>query len=75
MFVCMFAIGARTVGAAGLKFGMELGFSPGEVIANVWAGWTSPPDRGRPKSASGGPRSPNRAFLGKLYKTKVEEHP
>ena len=28
MYVCMFAIGARTFGARGLKFGPELGFHP-----------------------------------------------
>ena len=75
MFVRMFAIGARTIGAMGLKFGTELGFKPWEVIANVWAGRTSPPGRGRPKSASGGPCSPNRPLLGKLILKKVEEHP
>ena len=75
MFVRMFAIGARTVGATELKFGMELGLYPEKVLAKVRAGRTPPPGRGRPKSASGGPCSPNRAFLGKLYKTKVEEHP
>ena len=69
----MFAIGTHTVGARELKFGTEKGFYPDMVLANVWAGRTSPPGRGRPKSASGGPCSPNRAFLGKLYKTKVEE--
>ena len=33
------------------------------------------PGRGRSMSASGGPCSPDGAFLRKLYKTKVEEHP
>ena len=75
MFVRMFAIGARTVGATELKFGMELGLYPEKVLAKVRAGRTPPPGRGRSKSASGGPCSPNHAFLGKLYKTKVEEHP
>ena len=31
--------------------------------------------RGWPRSASGGPPSPHRAFLRKLYKTKVGERP
>ena len=75
MFVRMFAIGARTVRATELKFGMELGLYPEKVLAKVRAGRTPPPGRGRSKSASGGPCSPNHAFLGKLYKTKVEEHP
>ena len=75
MYVCMFSIGTRTVGATGLKFGMELGFNPRKVLANVWAGWTPLPGRGMPRSASGGPPSPNRAFPGKLYKIKVEGHP
>ena len=33
------------------------------------------PWAGRPNSASGGPGSPNGAFLGKLNRTKVEECP
>ena len=32
LFICMFAIGARTVGARGLKFGTELGFHPESVL-------------------------------------------
>ena len=32
MCVCMFAIGARTVGATELKFGTELGFHPESVF-------------------------------------------
>ena len=74
MHVCTYVC-ARTIGAMGLKFGTELGFKPWEVIANVWASRTSPPGRGRPKSASGGPCSPNRPLLGKLILKKVEEHP
>ena len=31
MYACMFAIGAGTVGAMGLKFGMELEFHPKSV--------------------------------------------
>ena len=69
MFEWMFAIGARTFEA------MEMGFHPWKVLVNVRTGRTSPPGRGRPKSASGGTYSQNRAFLGKLYKTKVHEHP
>ena len=52
--------------------------------AEIWHGGPHPPRkgqrvcldplRGRSKSASGGPWSPNGAFLGKLYRTKVEEH-
>ena len=49
----MFAIGACTFGARGLKFGKELGFYPGEVIAYVRTGRTSPPGWRGPKSASG----------------------
>ena len=30
--VCMFAMGARTLGARGLKFGTELGFHPESVF-------------------------------------------
>ena len=61
------------------SYGAEIwhraGMPPREGLAKIWAGRTPPPGRGRPKSASGGPCSPNCAFLGKLYKTKVEEHP
>ena len=32
MYVCMFAIGARTVEAAGLKFGTEMGTHPESVF-------------------------------------------
>ena len=74
MFVRMFAIGARTVGATELKFGMELGLYPEKVLAKVRAGRTPPPGRGRPKSASGGPCSLISVFLGKLYNRKVLEH-
>ena len=73
--VCMFAIGARIFEATELEFGMEKGFHPGKVLALVWANRTSPPGQGRPISASGGLCSPNSAFQGQLYKTKVEEHP
>ena len=38
--MCVFAIGARTVGATGLKFGTDLGFHPEMVIVNIQA---SPP--------------------------------
>ena len=75
MCVCMFAIGTRAVGARGLKFGTELGFHPKSVFAQVRTGRTSPPGRGSLKSGSGGPCSRHRGFLGKLHKTKVEEHP
>ena len=71
----MFAIGARTVGATELKFGTEKGLYPEMVLSNILADRTSLPGRGRPKSTSGGPCSPNQAFLGKLSQTKVEEHP
>ena len=53
---------------------MEDRIHHGKVNAYVWTRCPPPPGRGRPKSASGGPCSPNGAFLGKLYKTKVEEH-
>ena len=32
LFICMFAIGARTVGARGLKFGTEMGSHPESVF-------------------------------------------
>ena len=32
MYVCMFAIGARTVGPRELKFSTEVGFHPGSVF-------------------------------------------
>ena len=75
MYVCMFAIGARTAGPRELKFGTEVGFHHGSFIGKVWTGRAPPPGRGWPQSASGGPPSPNRAFPRKLYKSKVGEHP
>ena len=44
--VCMFAVGARTVGAATLKFGTELRFHPRNVLANVQASHPHPPSGG-----------------------------
>ena len=38
MCVCMFAIGARTVRATGLKFGTELEFHPESVFGYGLAG-------------------------------------
>ena len=42
MYVCMylyvFAIDAHAVMTTEEKFGMELGFHPEKVIANIWAG-------------------------------------
>src|SRR5574343_45520 len=75
LFVCVFAIGGRTVGPIGLKFCTEVAFHPGSVIGYVPTGRPPPPGRGWPRSASRGPCSPNRAFLGKLCKTKVGERP
>ena len=46
MHVCMFAIGARTVGARELKFSTELGSHPESVFGKVWIGQTPPPGRG-----------------------------
>ena len=66
LFVCMFAIGARTVDPTGPKFGMEMRSDPGSVIGYVRTGRPHPPERGWPRSASGSPHSPNRAFLRKL---------
>ena len=75
MYVCMFAIGGSAVGPMGLKFCKELALHPGSVLGWVWAGRPPPPGRGWPRSASRGPPSPNRAFPGKLYKTKVADSP
>ena len=54
---------------------MEDHIHPGKVNANVRARCLPPPGQGSQKRASGGLYSPNGAFLGKLYKIKVEEHP
>ena len=75
VFVCMFAIGGHTVGPIGPKFCTEVRSHPGSVIGYVRTRRPHPPGRGWPRSASGGPPSPNRAFLRKLYKTKVGECP
>ena len=53
MYVCVFAIGAKTVGPIGLKFGTEVRFHPGSVLGYVRVGYPHPPGRGRPRS---GPR-------------------
>ena len=50
------------------------GAPPDKVIAIIGAGHTHPP-RGGPKKSVQGPYSLNSVFLGKLYKTKVEERP
>ena len=70
MYVYVFAIGARTVGATGLKFGTELGLHSEKVITIMQAGGTHPGGTG---ALNQGPDSQNSAFVGKLYKTKVEE--
>ena len=59
----------------GTKFNMAFGFYPKSILDIFLARHLDPLGRGRPKSASGGPYSPNRAFLRKLYKTKVAERP
>ena len=41
-YVCVFAIGALTVGAAGLKFGTELGFHPEMVLSFNFFKWAIP---------------------------------
>ena len=74
VYVGVFAIGTRTVGATELKLGTELGFHPEKVISTMRAGCTNPGGRAL-KTGSRGLHSPNGAFLGKLYETKVEEPP
>ena len=70
--MCLFSIGGHIVGPTVLKFGMEDHVYPWEVI---WYILFCPLGRGRPKSGSGGPCSPNSAFLWKFHKTKFEGHP
>ena len=71
----MLYIGGHTIRPIVLKFGMEDHIYPWEVIGYILLWYPNPLGQGRPKSASGGPYSPNRAFLRKLYKTKVAERP
>ena len=61
--VCLFSIGSHTVGPTGFKIGMEDPIYPGEVIGYILLRYPYPLGRGRPKSGSGGPCSPNGAFL------------
>ena len=63
MSVCLFSIGGHTVRPTVLKFGMEDHIYPGEVIGYILLRYPNPLGRGRPKSGSGGPCSPNGAFL------------
>ena len=59
----------------GLKFGREVCHHPGSIFGKVEAGRPLLPDREWPWSASGGPCSLNRVFLGKIYKTKIAKQP
>ena len=63
MCVCLFSIGGHTVGPTVLKFGTEDHIYPGEVIGYISFQYPYPLGQGRPKSGSGGPCSPNSAFL------------
>ena len=61
--MCVFFIGSHTVGPRVLKFGMEDHIYPWEVIGYISFRYPHHLGRGRPKSGSGGPCSPNGAFL------------
>ena len=75
MCVYVFAI-FRTFRATELKLGTELEFHLEKDIAIMRAGPTHPGGGAwGPKSGSQVPHSQNGAFLGQLYKTKVEECP
>ena len=73
--MCVFAIGARIVSATELKFCTERGLHPEKTIAIVRAARTHPRGAGGSKMGSRGLHSPNGAFMGRFYKTKVKEHP
>ena len=73
VYVCVF--GARAIGATELKLGTELGLHPEKIIAIMQACRTHPGGQEALNTGSRGPHSPNGAFLGKLYKTKVDECP
>ena len=75
MCVWVLSIDGHTVGPTELKFGMEDHMYPWEVLRYISFRYPNPLGRGRPKSGSGGPCSPNRAFLGKFHKTKNDGHP
>ena len=61
--VCVLSIGGHTVGPTELKFRMEDHIYPWEVLSYIWFRYPYPLGRERPKSDSGGPCSPNGAFL------------
>ena len=61
--VCVLSIDSHTVGPAELKFGMEDLIYPWEVLSYISFRYPNPQGQGRPKSSSGGPCSPNVAFL------------
>ena len=60
-YVCVFAIGDRTVYPNELKFGSEVGFNPEKVIVNIRARYPTPmgpQGRGGPKTGFWGPHTP-----------------
>ena len=63
MCVCLFSIGGHTVGPRVLKLGMEDLIYPGEVVRYILLQYPYPLGQGRPNRGSGGPSSPNGAFL------------
>ena len=61
--VCISSIGGHTVGPTELKFGMEDHIYLWEVLRYISFRYPYPQGRGRPKCGSGGPCSPNGAFV------------
>ena len=61
--VCVLSIDGHTVGPTELKFGMEDHIYPWEVLSYISFRYPNPQGQGRPKSGSGGPCSPNGAFM------------
>ena len=59
----------------GAEFWHRAEVPPGEGHSNHSGQLPPPPGRGPLKTGSQGPRSPNGEFLGKVYKTKVEQRP
>ena len=72
--MCLFSIGGLTVEPTVFKFGMEDHVYPREIKGYISFWYPYPQRWGRPKSCSGGPCSPNSAFLRNFYK-KVDGHP
>jgi len=75
LFICMFAIGARTVGATELKFGMELGLYPEKVLAYVWIGRTPSPGGGGQRVLLEVRAAPTVDFLENFIKQKLKSTP